>query len=127
MADRACAVILEQGQVLMVRQTYRGETFWTFPGGAIEPYERPEEAAIRETKEEVGLDVVIVRLLCAAPRTSGSGTYFCFLVHVGGGTPTLGQEPELASGTQELHELRWFPLEELRHHPEVERVRDALL
>ena len=127
MADRACALILKHGQALMVRQTYRGETFWTFPGGGIEAHERPEEAAIRETKEEVGLDVVIVRLLCVAPRTKGSGTYYCFLAHVAGGTPALGRDPELASDAQELHELRWFPLEELRHHPEVERVRDALL
>ena len=39
----------------MVRQTYRGKTFWTFPGGSIEPDETPQQAAIREVKEEVGL------------------------------------------------------------------------
>jgi 8-oxo-dGTP diphosphatase len=127
MADRACAAIFERGQLLMVRQTYRGATVWTFPGGRIEPHERPEAAAIRETKEETGLDVLIVRLLYTGPRTTGQGIYYCFLARVVGGTPALGRDPELAPDAQELHELRWFRLEELRQHPEVERVRHALL
>ncbi len=36
-----------------------GGTHWTFPKGRPEPNETPVVTAIRETKEEVGLDVVI--------------------------------------------------------------------
>ncbi|MBC8232939.1 NUDIX hydrolase [bacterium] len=42
MSDRACVAILNEGKILMVRQTYRGRTFWTFPGGSIEPDETPQ-------------------------------------------------------------------------------------
>ena len=70
MADRACAVLIGNEKILMVRQSYKGETIWTFPGGGIEPDESPEEAAIREVKEEVGLDIEIVRLLCQVPSSS---------------------------------------------------------
>ena len=51
----------EQGKVLLQR---RGDSNrWGFPGGAIEPGETPETAAVRETKEETGLDVSIGRLI----------------------------------------------------------------
>ncbi len=51
----------DQGEVLLQR---RGDSNkWGFPGGAIEPGETPEKAAIREAKEETGLDVSVVRLI----------------------------------------------------------------
>jgi len=45
----------DQGQVLVVKANYK--SYWAFPGGIIDPDETPKEAAIRETLEEVGIDV----------------------------------------------------------------------
>ena len=51
----------EKGQVLLQR---RGDTnLWGFPGGAIELGETPEMAAIREAKEETGLDVEVGKII----------------------------------------------------------------
>ena len=110
----------------MVCQTYKGKTFWTFPGGKIEPAETPEETAIREAKEEVGLNVEIVEPLCETPMTTTDGMYYCFLGRVVGGNLALGHDPELADHMQELHEVRWFPLDQVRNHPEVSRIWEAL-
>lgn len=44
-----------EGRLLLVRQAESG--VWSTPGGAIEPDERPEEALVRETREETGLEV----------------------------------------------------------------------
>ncbi len=51
----------EKGEVLLQR---RGDTNkWGFPGGAIEIGETPQMAAIREAKEETGLDVEVGKLI----------------------------------------------------------------
>jgi 8-oxo-dGTP pyrophosphatase MutT (NUDIX family) len=49
------------GRLLLERRSDNG--LWGLPGGGIEPGESVTDAAIRETKEETGLDVRIVRFI----------------------------------------------------------------
>ena len=53
----------EAGKVLLVRQSYRPDKKWSFPGGGVEEGEFPAEAARRESLEEVGLDAAPGALL----------------------------------------------------------------
>ena len=47
----------QEGKVLLQKRGDSGK--WGFPGGAVELGETPEQAAVRELKEETGLDVEI--------------------------------------------------------------------
>lgn len=51
------------GRVLLVKN--RESQRWVAPGGSVEPRERPADAAVRETWEETGVKVELVRVLGA--------------------------------------------------------------
>lgn len=53
----------DAGRVMLVEPTYK-ET-WEIPGGYIETGETPAQAAAREVREELGLDIVVGPLLVA--------------------------------------------------------------
>ena len=70
----AVALIDADGRILMAKRP-EGKTLaglWEFPGGKVESGERPEEALIRELKEELGINV---EHSCLAPLTFASHTY----------------------------------------------------
>ncbi|MEF3112392.1 NUDIX hydrolase [Streptomyces chrestomyceticus] len=50
-----------QGSYLLVQPTYKPG--WDLPGGMVEANEAPEEAAVREVKEELGLTIELLGLL----------------------------------------------------------------
>jgi ADP-ribose pyrophosphatase YjhB (NUDIX family) len=60
----ANALIVVDEQVVLVKRAadpYRGE--WSLPGGFVEYEEHPEQALLREMKEELSVEVEIIRLL----------------------------------------------------------------
>lgn len=60
----SAAIILQDGKLLLAQRKVReGSLSWQFPAGEVEPGESPEEAAVRETAEEVGLKVHATQLL----------------------------------------------------------------
>ena len=70
----ACALIDADGRVLLAQRP-AGKPMaglWEFPGGKVEPGERPEVTLIRELKEELG---ITVSEPCLAPLTFASHAY----------------------------------------------------
>ncbi|XEC97322.1 NUDIX hydrolase [Paenibacillus tarimensis] len=126
MATRSSVAIIKDGYILMVRQMYKGEEIWTFPGGSIEEGETPEQAAIREVYEETDLKVEIIRPLVEVYNERIKGMYYCFLGTIIEGTVKLGHDPELKNHKQELKEVRWILIDELHDNNEVKRIKNLI-
>jgi 8-oxo-dGTP diphosphatase len=95
--------------VLLTRRSFgvfRG--MWCIPGGHIDPYEGAREAAIREVKEETGLDFNLRFFRYfdeIIPRYEIHNVVLVF-VGVGRGTPRMDE--------REVSEIGWFSLDEAR-------------
>lgn len=94
-----------EGQVLIGKREGSHAPYFSIPGGYLESGESFETAAIREVKEETGLDIVNPAVLCV---TNNLQTYredglhaisVCLLSKEFSGTLTL-MEPEKCSGWQ---------------------------
>ena len=97
----AAAIVVHEGRVLMVRRRVsEGQLSWQFPAGEVEPGEAREDAAVRETREETGLDVAAVKLLGERvhPKTGRLMSYTA--CEAMGGTAHVAD-------TEELDELAW--------------------
>lgn len=109
--------VIRGAEILMVRHVHDGRDYWTLPGGGIEEGEEPRQAAIREVKEETGIEVGDVRQLFT------DTTDTCFIAHLAHGVePILGSDPELDGEMQVIKEVRWFTLVEKRDDLHVSKV-----
>ncbi|MFH8804086.1 NUDIX hydrolase [Streptomyces sp. NPDC017936] len=101
------AVVVADGKLLMIRRRQReGDLLWALPGGAIEDGESVEEAAVRETVEEVGLVVAAVKVLGERvhPKTGRAMSYTACEV--------LQGEAKVAD-EDELDAVAWVALDEI--------------
>jgi 8-oxo-dGTP pyrophosphatase MutT (NUDIX family) len=108
----ACFVITRRAARL---RNHPGQ--WALPGGRLDPGETPAEGALRETAEEVGLQLTpdaVIGLLDDYPTRSG------FAI-----TPVVvwgGPHAEMVADPEEVAEIHRVPLGVLER-PEVPRLR----
>ena len=103
----AAAVIREGDRILATQRGYGPyKDWWEFPGGKIEPGETPEEALVREIREELKAEIAIEKFLISVEWEYPEFflTMDCFLCTLPGGKMTL-LEHEAA---------RWLPVSDLR-------------
>ena len=105
----------KDGRVLLVHR--RDNDLWALPGGAQEIGEYVVDTAVRETREESGVDVEVIGLIGIYSNPNHVVAFsdgevrqqfsICFRAHPRHGAPTAG------SANPETSEARWVAREEL--------------
>jgi ADP-ribose pyrophosphatase YjhB (NUDIX family) len=101
----AAAVVRDaSGRFVLLRRGFEpGKGLWTFPGGFVDLGESVEEAAIRETREELAVDIELGRLIGVYSRADDRVALVVFAA-------TTTQKPRT---TVEATEVRGFTADEL--------------
>jgi 8-oxo-dGTP pyrophosphatase MutT (NUDIX family) len=95
---------------LAARRTRQGDLVWGLPKGEIEKGETSEGAAVREVREETGLDAEIedglgsIRYFYVWEGDRVRKTVHFFLMRATGG--------DVSAHDHEMEDVRWFPLVE---------------
>ena len=117
------AVIVSEGLVLCAQRGNSGKLpgLWEFPGGKIEEGESPEDALVREIKEELGAVVTVEKEILTTRHEYEFGvvsltTFYCQIV---AGTLSNREHSKLVWLTpNELHSVEWAPAD----IPAVEKI-----
>lgn len=114
---------LEQ-KVLLVKNKGTDTSYYTLPGGAVEKGETLKEAAIREVKEETGLDVQVGGIFSVGEAFfEERGHHAIFFTFVG---KIIGGEINI-SFPEEIEEVTWMDVTEAEKYIHIKSGFEGLL
>ena len=123
MRIRAGIVLIQENKVALIERHRAGLHYFVFPGGGVDEGESPEQAAIREAMEELGIEVVIKQRVAEVQVGRKSRQIYFLADQVGGEFGTGTGEEYTDSDPQEpdegVYTPIWMPIDELSLHGNI--------
>ncbi|HNQ95918.1 MAG TPA: NUDIX domain-containing protein [Anaerolineales bacterium] len=122
MRTRAGIVLVEDNKVALIERHRAGLDYFVFPGGGVDDGESPEQAAVREAMEELGVEVVIKQKVAEIHFDTSVQIYF--LVERVGGEFGTGMGDEFTDSdprdpSEGIYAAVWMPIGELSWREKV--------
>jgi mutator protein MutT len=123
MRIRAGIVLINDNKVALIERHRAGLDYFVFPGGGVDEGESPEQAAVREAMEELGIEVAIKQKVAQVQLGKKSRQVY-FLVEQTGGEFGTGTGEEFTDADprhpqQGIYIPIWMPIDELPQHTNV--------
>lgn len=113
MDERAVAVIIKDGRILLMRRIKNSRNYFVFPGGGVKEGETIEEALAREIKEEFCIDIKKKQPLFDIENQGRREFYF--LVTEFSGEPVLGGEEKERINENNQYYPFWVGLDKIKN------------
>ena len=117
MRTRAGIVLIEEDKVALIERHRAGMHYFVFPGGGVDEGETHEQAAIRETLEELGIAVMIKQKVAEIQLGQKSRQVYFLVVHVSGefgtGTGEEFTDSDPNDPDEGIYVPIWMPIDEL--------------
>jgi 8-oxo-dGTP diphosphatase len=123
MRVRAGIVLIQDNKVALIERHRAGLHYFVFPGGGVDEGESPEQAAVREALEELGIEVTIKQKV-AEIQFGPKSRQIYFLAEQTGGEFGTGSGEEFTVSNHEdpeegIYIPIWMPIDELLLHQNI--------
>lgn len=123
MRIRAGIVLIQDGKVALIERHRAGMDYFVFPGGGVNDGETPEQAAVREAMEELGIEIAIKQKITEIQFGQKSRQVY-FLVEQSGGEFGTGVGEEYTDSDPEdpeegIYIPIWMPIEKLSEYQNI--------
>ncbi|HUD06238.1 MAG TPA: NUDIX hydrolase [Candidatus Saccharimonadales bacterium] len=114
------AIIINNGNLLVMHRNKFGEQYYTLVGGGVDIGESKEQALVREVSEETGLKIQKYKLVFIEEPGDPYGTQHIYLCDYPGGDASLpdsSPEAEISKLGKNIYRIEWIPIEKLPEAP----------
>jgi len=113
--ERHAAIVIKDGQVLLIHRLKNNYEYYVFPGGHRQKKETGEVTVVRETKEETAIEVKTEKLVLKFKDNFFNKTDFYYLCSwQKGEKPKLVGEEAVRNCPENFYEPMWVKLEKIK-------------
>lgn len=116
-------VIIKNKKVLLIKD--RKDNFYKFPGGRVEKGQGLEQTCLRETKEEIGVDIKIIKPLKTVLLWKKPGTGEEIPIILAHYSCKIKPKQKIMKG-KEIREVTWINIKDLEKYNVAPNVRFLL-
>ncbi len=122
---RVAVFIIDHGRILLLYRFKDGKEYYAVPGGGMKSGETEGQTAVREIKEETGLDIILGKKIDSLKINDSLESFY--IADSFKGEPRLGGPEVKRQSPDNIYHLEWIPLTVLDNIPFRTEIKNIFL